>query len=966
MTSRGCRNAPRRGEWQKQGRRSLYVLNQLKTLTFIFAVVLLAARPVPAATYNDAVGDGSLLAAWPHLDITSVVVDHTATEISFTINLAGNPIAVNWGQYNIGINRMPGGATSGTVPPNRPISMSAGMDYWIRSWDTGAETYRWQGSWIMENATWNPPSAIQLPVKTTASVTLTTTLAALGLSVGDTFSFDVYSSGGTGTDSAVDALANPLPTGASGNWVSPYDSAANVYQYTLTNPAPPPPPAAGVGAAVSYREFEAESATTTGSIVGPNRTFLTQAAEASGRRAVNLSSTGQYVQFTLAEPANSIVVRFCIPDSGDGAGEAKTLSLYTNGVHAQDLTLTSAFSWVYGDYPYSNTPGQGSPHHFFDEASALIGNLPAGTTVRLQKDASDGASYYLIDLVDFEQVPAAGSMPANFLSIANYGATPNDSSDDTTAFKNAVTAAQAQGKGLWIPPGRFIVTNRIYLSNLTVRGAGPWHSLLQGAKLNLYGLGGSIQLSDFKLDGLATTRTANIAGSGATGIEGLYGSGSIISNVWVEHTVPGMWIDGPSSDLVITQCRIRNTFADGLNLAYGVTRTRVEHCSIRNTGDDALAMWSDSQYGTAPNQNNLFQNNTIQLPLLANGIGLYGGSSNAAVNNWIRDTVVNGAGIQIANRFTAFPFGGTTLIQGNQLDRTGSRSYDFATDVGALWLFAHDGDLAASILVTNNIFNDSTYQGIFVSGTSSARIISNTVFANNSIITAGSYGFQANTRGGGLFGATSFSNTTASAFFVNSASYQVTYALTAPPVAPRPYAIGNMATFSWPAVVDWDGNGLSYRLRVGTGPGAADVLDAILTTTNATVTNLIGNTLYAFASVINNGSLEGPATEPGAGVRLLAADGDEDGDGMSNGAEALAGTDVFDAGSALRITGIADGNLLTWSSVSNRTYQIEATTNLANGFAPVSGPLIAVGFSSSYRDGAATNVTRFYRVKLIP
>jgi hypothetical protein len=945
------------------------VLTKPKTLSIISALALLGSHPILAASYSDTTGDGTLLGTWPHLDIASVEVNHTAMDLSFTINLVGNPIVVNWGQYNIGINRIPGGATSGTVPPNRPITVSSGMDYWIRSWDTGAETYHWQSSgssWVMDHATWNPPSAIQTPVKTASSVTLTTTLASLGLAAGDTFAFDVYTSGGTGTDSAVDALANPLPTGASGNWVSPYDSAANVYQYTLTNPAPPQPPATGVGASLPYREYEAEDAVTTGTIIGPNRTFLTQASEASRRRAVSLNSTGQYVQFTLAEAANSIVVRFCIPDSSDGAGDTRTLSLYTNGVHAQDLTLTSAFSWVYGAYPYSNTPGHGSAHHFFDEVSALIGNLPGGTMVRLQKDAGDTASYYLIDLVDFEQVPAAGSLPANFLSIASYGATPNDSTDDTTAFKNAVTAAQSQGKGLWIPPGRFIVTNRVYISNLSICGAGMWHSLLQGTKLNLYGLGGTIQLSDFKLDGATTTRPANVTGSGATGIEGLYGNGSIISNVWVEHTVPGMWIDGPTTGLLITHCRMRNTFADGINLAYGVVNTRVEHCSVRNTGDDGMAMWSDSEYGTAPDQNNVFQNNTIQLPLLANGIGIYGGNNNAAVNNWIQDIVVNGAGVQVANRFAAFPFGGTTLIQGNQLDRCGSRSYDFATDVGALWLFAHDGDITAAINVTNNVFNDSTYQGIFLSGTSSSRSISNTIFANNSVNTAGSYGFQVNTRGGGLFRSTAFSNTTANAFFVNNANYLVTYALSSPPTSPKPYALGNVANFNWPPVIDWDGSGLSYRLRVGTTPGASNVLNAIVTSTNAAATNVIGNTLYASVSVINNGNLEGPVSASSAGVILLAPNGDQDGDGMSNSAEDLAGTSLFDADSVLRITDFENGNLLTWSSVSNRTYQVEATTNLATGFNAISGALTASGPSTSFTDNAATNATKYYRIKLIP
>src|SRR4051812_13675561 len=72
--------------------------------------------------------------------------------------------------------------------------------------------------------------------------------------------------------------------------------------------------ATAAGATLPYVELEAESANTTGSIIGPSRTLYQLAAEASGRRAVTLSATGQYVEFTLSQQANSIVVRYSIPD----------------------------------------------------------------------------------------------------------------------------------------------------------------------------------------------------------------------------------------------------------------------------------------------------------------------------------------------------------------------------------------------------------------------------------------------------------------------------------------------------------------------------------------------------------------------------------------------------------------------------------------------------------------------------
>jgi hypothetical protein len=57
----------------------------------------------------------------------------------------------------------------------------------------------------------------------------------LGLNPGDTFKFDVYSSGG-GADPATDALANPNVT--VNTWGSSYASGSLVDTYTVTVPEP--------------------------------------------------------------------------------------------------------------------------------------------------------------------------------------------------------------------------------------------------------------------------------------------------------------------------------------------------------------------------------------------------------------------------------------------------------------------------------------------------------------------------------------------------------------------------------------------------------------------------------------------------------------------------------------------------------------------------------------------------------
>ncbi len=205
-----------------------------KCMLVAFAAALVA--PVANAAYNDAAGDEAF--GHPHLDILSVEVSNDATDIMFTINVTGDPIATDWGKYQVALDSVVGGDTSGDAW-GRPTSMSSGMDYFIGSWvdwGDGAELYSWDGAvWNLDGATYNPPSDVQFPAKTTSSVTLTTTLASLGLAIDDTFVFDVWTTGGGGTDSAIDALSDPSTTIV--NWGDPYNSTSEL-SYTVVVPEP--------------------------------------------------------------------------------------------------------------------------------------------------------------------------------------------------------------------------------------------------------------------------------------------------------------------------------------------------------------------------------------------------------------------------------------------------------------------------------------------------------------------------------------------------------------------------------------------------------------------------------------------------------------------------------------------------------------------------------------------------------
>ncbi|MEU4252385.1 discoidin domain-containing protein [Amycolatopsis sp. NPDC026612] len=490
-------------------------------------------------------------------------------------------------------------------------------------------------------------------------------------------------------------------------------------------PAGSPALAASRGASVPFLEQEAETAATNGSVIGPNRAAGTLAGEASGRKAVTLSGQGQYVEFTLTAPANSIDFRYSVPDSANG-----TISLYTGGAHNRDIPLTSKWAWYYGSYPFTNNPGDGHAHHFYDETRALLGtSYPAGTKIRLQVDAGD-LTPVTIDLADFEQVGAAAARPANSVSVTDYGATAGDTSDDASAFDAAVAAARGQGKEVWIPSGTFTLGHHVTVDQVTIRGAGPWYSVLTGPRAGIFGKGepascgtstypgnpavpgtsSAVKLSDFAIIGQVDAR---VDCDQSNAIGGALGGGSVVRNLWLQHTKVGLWLDGPFDGLTVSGNRILDQTADGLNLHQGISNALVTNNFLRNTGDDGLAMWSEHD----ADHHNTFSFNTVLLPILANNIAVYGGHDNTVSDNVVADNQDQGGGLHIANRFTAVPLSGTTTVTRNTAIRTGVLDSNWQFGVGALWFDGRDSAITGRIDVTDNDLLDNNYEAIqFIDG----------------------------------------------------------------------------------------------------------------------------------------------------------------------------------------------------------------------------------------------------------
>jgi hypothetical protein len=511
----------------------------------------------------------------------------------------------------------------------------------------------------------------------------------------------------------------------------------------------------GRGAAVPWVEYEAESARYNGTLLNtdPLRTFghTNFATESSGRQSVRLDTTGQFVEFTSAAQANSIVVRNSIPDSAGGGGIDASISLYVNDQFARKITLSSRNSWLYGTTDdtesLSNSPSANA-RRLFDESHALLTqSYPAGTRFKLQRDSGDTASFYVIDFVDLEQVAAPLTKPAECTSITGYGAVPDDGIDDTAAIQHAVTDDQnGVISCVWIPAGQWRQEQKILspdpnrgqynqqgIRNVVIRGAGMWYSQLytntepQNVVGNInhpqegnvgFDIDDNTQISDIAIFGMTTNRKDR-----GHGLNGRFGKNTKISNVWIEHTNVGAWVGrdysdtpaywNPADGLQFTGMRIRDTYADGINFSNGTRNSKVFNSSFRTTGDDSMAVWANpfvKDQSVDIGHDNHFVNNTVQLPWRANGIAIYGGYGNSIENNLVYDTM-NYPGIMLATDHSPLPFSGTTLVANNGLFRCGGVFWNEAQEFGAITLFPSTSDIVG-VTIRDTDISDSTYDGI--------------------------------------------------------------------------------------------------------------------------------------------------------------------------------------------------------------------------------------------------------------
>ncbi|WP_328916154.1 MULTISPECIES: carbohydrate-binding protein [unclassified Streptomyces] len=568
---------------------------------------------------------------------------------------------------------------------------------------------------------------------------------------------------------------------------------------------------AGAGADTPFTTYEAEAGTLGGGAgtvaltSAPTTQYSSAALEASGHAYVHLGATGQSVQWTnnTGQPISFVNVRASIPDSSAGGGITGTLDLYVNGTFRQALNLNSKQTWVYeGSNNYNNSddqiPSDGSPRVFFDEAHTFVTGTPIapGSTFSLQKDSSNGASFYDVDAIDVENPPAPIAQPANSISITSCGAVsdgnPTNGSADSQsvdsgpAIQNCINQAQSQGKILWIPQGTFYVkgTAGLQARGITIAGAGLWYTTVyrdvpvpnNTPLAALFSLT-SCTVRNFHIDANAVSRST-IGGDG--GAMDTTGTNWSADGIWTQHTMSGFWASGTGGK--VQNSRLTSIWADGINLNNvsldsntGNNLTATNNF-VRGTGDDAMAI-NSVNYNTNGSSTTYYNamtnitmtNNTTIAPWGGKGIGIYGGSGHLVSGNYISDTaryIGLGAG--------RFGVNGSDLLSatlsGNVVVRSGGNGYSQgqpALQIGN----GGDGQntgVVDHVTVTGNTVTDSLYDAVGFSTSTNTLLQNNTITTpgRNGVVIAppfypaptGSANITGNTLSGLKAGATAFAN----------------------------------------------------------------------------------------------------------------------------------------------------------------------------------------------------------------
>jgi hypothetical protein len=275
-------------------------------------------------------------------------------------------------------------------------------------------------------------------------------------------------------------------------------------------------------------------------------------------------------------------------------------------------------------------------------------------------------------------------------------------------------AARSQHKPVWIPAGKYYVTD-FNLSNLTMVGAGMWYSTLVMTRGQLQER--SDTLRDFCVDATTIVRDQGIGGVNAAG------DNYLIERIWALHSsTAGYWCSGNYG--TVRSCRSSMCWGDGLNMNNGNSGNHgnnllAENNFTRGCGDDGATIYSDGSSIEVVNA--ALRYNTTVAMFWANGLRIAGGKNIRAENNLLLDDVKE-AGLYIGVFGSIGNNLDSSVISGNVIVRCGGRR-----DPAGMAINASPGGKVLNVTITDNYIIDAQFYGILVGSDREILNITNNV-----------------------------------------------------------------------------------------------------------------------------------------------------------------------------------------------------------------------------------------------
>lgn len=310
------------------------------------------------------------------------------------------------------------------------------------------------------------------------------------------------------------------------------------------------------------------------------------------------------------------------------------------------------------------------------------------------------------------QAPTEAAAPQASVSVKTYGAIPDGKTDSLGAFQKAIAIAKAQGSSVYVPPGNYALSGRLSVDGVGITGAGQNLSILTSTDPS----NGSIDLkgSNVSLQDLTHVYKSTAARDGSdakNSITVLGATNFSIRNVRVVGAgTAGILVRDEAKDGVISDNVIKNTKADGIHITDGSSRITIENNTVKQTGDDTIAVVS---YKKDPvvTSDVVIRGNSVGYASGARGISVVGGSGVKIEKNTINNTEMAGIYIAVEAAWKTRDVNDVN-VSGNTIVKTGTRP---TNDHPNVLVFADTGSID-EIRFDRNVITDSINAGIGVWG----------------------------------------------------------------------------------------------------------------------------------------------------------------------------------------------------------------------------------------------------------